>query len=92
MSEPSETPFRVYTLDAEGKPECLGAADDVSLGTLLLDLHDGGRILRGVMYRLRDGERGEWLINPWERVKLIPTPSIESGRLRGATKESEEEA
>lgn len=72
MSELSETPFRVYVTQDDGQgenPELLGAADDVSLGELLLDLSkrgltgDGTRV--GILYRPVEGQPGEWLVNPW---------------------------
>ena len=73
MSELSDTPFWVYELDAvDANPDTplrVAAADDVSLGDLLLDLHKRGRITGrtriGIMYRPIEGQPGEWLGNPW---------------------------
>lgn len=71
MTDLSETPFRVYRLDDGGgislKPSFLGAADDVSLGDLLVSLHASGRLAGrvGIMYRPIEGEPGEWLASPW---------------------------
>jgi hypothetical protein len=84
----SETPFRIYRLDATGyrtgAPKCLGGADDVSLGEALLDLHRQGKRIDGILYRPVDGEPGEWLINPFGQ------PFSVSGRLDRATTESTE--
>lgn len=73
MSDLSETPFRVYMLDSKGKPHLLGAADDASLGDLLIAsrqrLAEGEPMNRhspiGVLYRPIEGEPGEWIVNPW---------------------------
>ena len=67
MESLSETPFRVYRYE-QLKPTYLGAADDVALGTLLLDMKhagkfDGAKV--GIMYRPVDDQPGEWLVNPW---------------------------
>lgn len=66
MTEMSETPFRLYRLDAEGKPKCAVATDDVSLGDALLAQHKAGYKIDGIMYRPIDNEPGVWLMNPWE--------------------------
>lgn len=71
MPEPSETPFRVYTVGSDDQPQHLASCDDVSLAELLLNLRkhsmigDASRV--GVMYRPVDGEPGEWLVNPFAR-------------------------
>jgi hypothetical protein len=65
MTEQSETPFRVYTLDADGDPKCLAACDDVSLADVLLAQAKEGVRVDGIMYRPIDGEPGIWLISPW---------------------------
>lgn len=61
----SETPFRLYRLDAERKPKCAVAADDVSLADALLAQHKRGYRVDGIMYRPVVGEPGEWLISPF---------------------------
>lgn len=85
----SETPFRIYRLDATGyrtgAPQHVSSTDDVSLGEALLDLHRQGKRIDGILYRLVDGEPGEWLINPFGQ------PFSVSGRLDRATKESDRE-
>jgi len=71
MTEQSETPFRVYIDQAPPGTGtdlvCVGSADDVSLGDLLLDLHKRNVRPDGIMYRPVDGEPGEWLLNPWAK-------------------------
>jgi hypothetical protein len=66
----SETPFRIYVVEF-GKPRCLVATEDISVGEQLLYAHRHhlitDRDAAGIMYRPRDGEAGEWLINPFAR-------------------------
>lgn len=66
----SETPFRIYVVD-HGKPDCLVATEDISVGEQLLYLHRHGMIsdrdAAGIQYRPVDGEPGIWLINPFAR-------------------------
>lgn len=85
MSELSETPFRVYMVDAEGDPACIAACDEFSLGEALLDLRRQGRIsvVSGIMYRPFDNEPGEWLINPFGP----PSSLVDSAGPRGQQKE-----
>jgi len=68
MSELSETPFRVYRLE-DGRPTCIGAADEFSLGELLLDLRATGKLTGptavGILHRPVEDEPGEWIVNPW---------------------------
>lgn len=68
MSEQSETPFRVYVLH-DGDQHFLAAADDLSLGDLLLDLREQGKITDharvGILYRPVEGGAGIWLSNPY---------------------------
>lgn len=92
MSELSETPWRLYALNADGGPECLAACDEFSLADALLDQRHKGRACRGIMFRPHDDEPGEWIINPWESGLVeARSPAAGSGRLRSATREPTDE-
>lgn len=67
--DPSETPFRLYTMSSSGgvsEVRCVTACDDLSVGDALIEAHKRGDVIRGIMYRPVVGEPGDWIVNPWQ--------------------------